>query len=209
LTEEKNEAIKLKGTMSIRISEIEAMNSQQDDRLAALEVEIKQLKENHEAETNKLRIEAAEAKFDFKLEKDKKEDVDEKDHLDKLVGNFWSLKDDCFHVATRCCQELERTFSSVGARSQERNFIDGDIVGAMRWIYGKVCTFKGVLSTREDYCACIAARSTASALLRVGCNHIKTCLNPNFTLPIENVRRLSAKALKWGKKFLFDIWSKR
>ena len=112
-------------------------------------------------------------------------------------------------MATRCCEELERTFSSVGARSQERNFIDGDIVGVMRWIYGKVCTFKGVLSTREDYCACIAARSTASALLRVGCNHIKTCLNPNFTLPIENVRRLSAKALKWGKKFLFDIWSKR
>lgn len=132
MTEEKNEAIKLKGTMSIRISEIEAMNSQQDDRLAALEVEIKQLKENHEAETNKLRIEAAEAKFDFKLEKDKKEDVDEKDHLDKLVGNFWSLKDDCFHVATRCCQELERTFSSVGARSREKNSIDGDIVGIMR-----------------------------------------------------------------------------
>jgi hypothetical protein len=50
-------------------------------------------------------------------------------------------------MATRCYEELERTFSSVVTRSRERNFIDGDIVGVMRWIHGQVGFFKGILST--------------------------------------------------------------
>jgi DNA repair ATPase RecN len=137
LTEEKNEAMELKGTMSARISELNMLNSQQDECLAALEAEMKQLKEGHEAKIDKLRREVVEVKVEFKLEKVKKEDaIAQKDHLDKLVGNFWSLKDDCFCVATRCCEELERSFSMVGARPRRKNFIDDDIVGVMRWIYG-------------------------------------------------------------------------
>jgi hypothetical protein len=113
------------------------LNSQQDECLAALEAEMKQLKEGHEAKIDKLRREVVEVKVEFKLEKVKKEDaIAQKDHLDKLVGNFWSLKDDCFCVATRCCEELERSFSMVGARPRRKNFIDDDIVGVMRWIYG-------------------------------------------------------------------------
>jgi hypothetical protein len=39
-------------------------------------------------------------------------------HLNTLVGNFQSLKDDCFCIATSCYEELEKTFSSVGSRSR-------------------------------------------------------------------------------------------
>lgn len=41
LTEEKKEDIKPKGTMSDKISQLEALNSQQDKCLAALEAEMK------------------------------------------------------------------------------------------------------------------------------------------------------------------------
>jgi chromosome segregation ATPase len=158
LTEERNKAIKLKGTMSSKILELQVLNSQQNEHLATLEAKMEWLKESHEAETDKLRRAAAEAKVNFELEKVKKEDaIAKKDHLNTLVGNFRSLKDDYFCVATRYCEELERTFSSIGARSWEKKIIDGDIVGVMRWIHGKVGAFKGVLSTREDYCVWIGA----------------------------------------------------
>lgn len=69
VVEEKNEAIKLKGTMIAKISKIETLNSQQGERLVPLETEMKELKESHEAETDKLRRTNAEEKVDFELEK--------------------------------------------------------------------------------------------------------------------------------------------
>lgn len=68
LTEEKNEAMELKGTMSARISELNMLNSQQDECLAALEAEMKQVKESHEAETDKLRRVATKVTVNFELE---------------------------------------------------------------------------------------------------------------------------------------------
>jgi hypothetical protein len=72
----------------------------------------------------------------------------ERGHLSILYRNFRSLKNDYFSIAARCCSELKRTFSSVGARSRQRNFIDGNIFGVMRWILSEVQAFKGILSTR-------------------------------------------------------------
>lgn len=45
------------------------------------------------------------------------------------------------------------------------------------------------------------------ALLRVGYGYMKACLDPDFKLSIENVRRSTVEALEWGK-ILSDIWSK-
>lgn len=64
----------------------------------------------------------------------------------------------------------------------------------MRWIYGEVGPFKGVQSTLENYYAWIGARSIASAHLGGDCGDVKVCLDPNFKLSLENVRRSSAKA---------------
>jgi hypothetical protein len=96
----------------------------------------------------------------------------------------------------------------VGARSWDRNFIDGDIVGVMRWIHGEVGAFKVILSTQEDYCAWIGAQSTSLVLLRAGFGHLKTCLDPDFKVSIEHVKRSTVEASEWGKNFLFDIWLK-
>lgn len=78
----------------------------------------------------------------------------------------------------------------------------------MRWILSEIRAYKEVLSTREDYCAWIGARSTASVLLKAGCHHVKACTEPNFKVSANSVRRSTAEASEWSKKFLSDIWSK-
>jgi hypothetical protein len=123
-------------------------------------------------------------------------------HLNTIVGNFQSLKGGYFSIGKRYCKELEKTFSSIGARSRERNFHDGDIVGIMKWIYGEVGAFKGIFSTREDYCAWIGARSTNSVLLKVSYGHLKTCLDPDFEVTMESVRRSTIEASEWGIFYL-------
>lgn len=68
-----------------------------------------------------------------------------------------------------------------------------------RWIHAKVGAFNGILSTRGDYCAWICARSTTSVLLKAGCSHLKACLDSDFNVPMENVKRSTIEASEWGK----------
>jgi hypothetical protein len=63
-------------------------------------------------------------------------------------------------------------------------------------------------STRYDYCAWIGARSTTSVLLKARCIHMKTCIDSDFEVSVENIKRSTIEALEQGKKFLSDIWSK-
>jgi hypothetical protein len=48
----------------------------------------------------------------------------------------------------------------------------------MRWVLSETRAFKSVLSAREDYYAWIGARSTASVLLKAGCNHVRVSTYP-------------------------------
>jgi hypothetical protein len=173
-----------------------------------LKAEVKRLKKESEKETDKIRRVSIEISINLQLEQLKTEDLTaERDHLEQLCNNFRSLKGECFNIG-KICDELERTFSSTSERSQERKFIEGDIVGIMQWIFGEVVAFKNILSTRADYCAWIGTQSTASILLKAGCNHMKTCTDLDFEVSIENVWMSTAEASEWGKKFLDDIWSK-
>lgn len=78
----------------------------------------------------------------------------------------------------------------------------------MRWILCENRAYKNVLSTREDYCAWIGARSTVSVLLKVGCAHVKSCTDPDFKVSADSAQRSIVEASKWSKKFLSDIWNK-
>jgi hypothetical protein len=69
----------------------------------------------------------------------------------------------------------------------------------MRWVLSETNSFKSVLSAREDYCAWIGTRSNASILLKVGCNHVKVCTEPNFRVSTNHVRRSILK-LRSGLK---------
>jgi hypothetical protein len=121
--------------------------------------------------------------------------------------NYWILMSHCYTLGNRCRNELERTFSSTEARSQEINFADGDLEGMMRWILSETHAYKGVLSTQEGYYAWIGTRSTASVLLKTGCHHVKTCTKLEFKVSTDSVRRSTIEASEWGKMFLSNIWT--
>jgi hypothetical protein len=58
--------------------------------------------------------------------------------------------------------------------------VDGDLEGMIQWILSETRTYRSVFSTKEDYCAWIGTRSTASILLKAGCSHVRSCTDPDF-----------------------------
>lgn len=74
--------------------------------------------------------------------------------------------------------------------------MDGDTNRAMKWVNGEVESFSGIVSTREDYCACIGAHSAASMLEKVGCKHVKTIGEPDFEVSLEDGKNPSLEASK-------------
>jgi AAA+ ATPase superfamily predicted ATPase len=65
-----------------------------------------------------------------------------------LNENYRILMTNCYTLGNRCYNELTKTFSFAGEKSQERNFIDGDLEGMMRWILSETRAYKSILSTR-------------------------------------------------------------
>lgn len=202
LIEEKN---KVKETLEKKSLEFEASNAEKNKRIESLEAELKQAKEEYEAETSKLKLASAEASSAAEV---KIGDLNKEiNHLRQLKENYKILTSNCYTLGNRCQRELEKAFTSAGATSPKK-CAEGDLEGLMRWILSEIRAYKEVLSTREDYCAWIGARSTASVLLKAGCHHVKACTEPNFEVSANSVRRSTAEASEWSKKFLSDIWSK-
>jgi hypothetical protein len=71
----------------------------------------------------------------------------------------------------------------------------------MCWILSETRTYKGVLSTQEDYCAWIDARSTTSIMVKAGCHHVKAYSEPDFKVYADKVKRSIIEASEWGKCF--------
>jgi hypothetical protein len=106
-----------------------------------------------------------------------------------LNEDYQILLANCHTLGNRYHNELLKTSSSVGALSKEKKFSNGDLKGLMRWVLSETCGFKRVLSTREDYCAWIGARSTASVLLKARCNHVWAFTDLDFRVSAIHVRR--------------------
>jgi hypothetical protein len=96
---------------------------------------------------------------------------------------------------------IVKTFSSIEASSRENNLSDGDLEDLMRWVLSETSAYKSALSAREDYCAWIDARSTTSFLMKVGCNHLKICIDPNFRVSVDTSEDQSSR-LQSGLKIL-------
>jgi hypothetical protein len=103
---------------------------------------------------------------------------------------------------------LNNTFSKVGAFSLEQKFIYGDPDGAIQWINGKAEAFEEILSDRGDFWAFVGARGAVSILEKVGCDHAKAVVQPDFAFSANDVRNPSAEATTLGGKFYSEVWLK-
>jgi hypothetical protein len=103
-------------------------------------------------------------------------------------------------------ETIKTSFASVGAYSNEGNFILGDPEGPIDWINGEAEAFEEILSGRGDICAFSSARGIAAILERGGCEHVKSLAQTEATLSIEGIKDPSAEASLVGGKFFTDIW---
>jgi hypothetical protein len=77
-----------------------------------------------------------------------------------------------------CVGKIKTSFASVGAYSNEGNFVLGDPEGPIDWINGEAEAFEEILSGRGDVCAFSGARGIAAILEKAGCEHVKIQRTP-------------------------------
>jgi hypothetical protein len=129
-----------------------------------------------------------------------------KNHWEKTTAELRSSKERCFEKSMKCVETIKTSFASVGAYSNEGNFVLGDPEGPIDWSNGEAEAFEEFLSGRGDICAFSVARGIAAILERGGCEHVKSLAQTEATLSIEGIKDPSAEASLVGGKFFTDIW---
>jgi hypothetical protein len=102
--------------------------------------------------------------------------------------------------------KIKTSFASVGAYSNEDNFVLGDPEGPIDWINGEAEAFEEVLSGHGDVCAFSGARGIAAILEKAGCEHVKILAQAETVFSIKDIKDPSAEASFVGGKFFTDIW---
>jgi hypothetical protein len=128
--------------------------------------------------------------------------------VQKNVDELHQAKEECYDVAMECCNKLKNSFAKVGVFSMEQNFIRGDPDGVIRWIGGEVEAFDEILSDRGYFCAFAGARGAVSLLEKVGCDHVKDVVQPEFLVSANDIKSPSAEATALSGKFYSEVWLK-
>ena len=163
--------------------------------------------EAQKREIENLRKQLARAKEECILEETRRELSDQwANHLEETVKELRSAKKKCFDKSIECVKKIKTSFASVGAFSQEENFIRGNPEGPLEWINHEAEAFEEILSSRGDICAFSGARGIAAVLERKGCEHVKSLAQSEATLSSEDIKDPSPEASMVGGKFFTDIW---
>jgi hypothetical protein len=132
----------------------------------------------------------------FNVEQTKREiSNNERLKVQKNVEELRRAKEECYNVAMECCSKLKNSFAKVGAFSMEQNFICGDPDGVIRWISGEAKAFDKIFSDRGDFCAFVGIRGVVSLLEKVGCEHAKATVQPEFSVSANDTKNPSAEVV--------------
>jgi hypothetical protein len=113
-----------------------------------------------------------------------------KNYFEKIVAELRSSKERCFEKSIECVKKIKTSFANVGAYSSEDNFIRGDPEGVIEWISSEAKAFEEILSDRGDVCVFSGARGVAAILEKAGCDHVKTLVQTEAALSIDDQSRL-------------------
>jgi hypothetical protein len=103
-------------------------------------------------------------------------------------------------------KDKKTSFANIGAYSSEDNFIRGDPEGVIEWISSEAEAFEEILSDRGDVCVFSGARGVAAILEKAGCDYVKTLVQAEAALSIDDTKDPSAEASLIGGKNFTDIW---
>jgi hypothetical protein len=179
------------------------------ERLKSSEAKLSAQVEAHKVEVQELEKKVAEVTENFNVELTKREISDiERTRVQKNIEELREAREKCYNVAMECTKNLKNIFSKVGAFSSEQKVIRGDPDGVIQWINGEAEAFEEILSDRGDLCAFAGARGVVSILEKVGCDHAKAVVQPDFAFSANDVRNPSAEATTLGGKFYSEVWLK-
>jgi hypothetical protein len=177
------------------------------DKVKGDEANFKAQSEIQRNEIENLQKQLAEAKLKCAIaEADRDASEYWKNYFEKTVAELRSSKERCFEKSVECVKKIKTSFANVGAYSSEDNFIRGDPEGVIEWISSEAEAFEEILSDRGDVCAFSGARGVAAILEKAGCDHVKTLVQDEAALSIDDTKDPSAEASLIGGKFFTDIW---
>jgi hypothetical protein len=189
-----------------KMKEFEDKQQKDTKHIADLEYALSVQVGLHRSEVQGFEKKLDEVTENFNVEQTKREISDfEWLRVQKNVEELRRAKEECYNVAMECCNKLKNSFAKVGAFSTEQNFICGDPDGVIRWIDGEVEAFDEILSDREDFYAFAGACGVVSLLENDGCEHVKTVVQPEFSVSANDIKNPSAKAVALSGKFYSDV----
>jgi hypothetical protein len=158
-------------------------------------------------EIEELRKQLAEAKVKCAVaEADREASEYWKNYFEKTVEKLHASKERCFEKSLGCVKKIKASFANVGAYSNEDNFIRGDPEGVIEWISEEAEAFKEILSDHGDVCAFSGARGVSAILEKASCNHVKTFVQAEAALSMDDTKDPSAEASFLGGNFFTNIW---
>jgi organic hydroperoxide reductase OsmC/OhrA len=126
-------------------------------------------------------------------------------HLEKNVEELHISKERCFEKSMNCVKKIKTSFANVGAYSSEDNFVRSDPEGTIEWISSEAEAFEEILNDCGNVCAFSGARGIAAILEKAGCEHVKTLVQAEAALFIDDTKDPSTEASLLSGKFFTDI----
>jgi hypothetical protein len=163
--------------------------------------------EAQKCEIEDLQKQLAEAKLKCAIAETDRDTSDYwKNHWEKTTAELRSSKERCYEKSMKCVEKIKTSFASVGAYSNEGNFVLDDPEGPIDWISGEAEAFEEILSGRGDICAFSGARGIVAILERRGCEYVKSLAQTEAALSIEGIKDPLVEASLVGGKIFTDIW---
>jgi hypothetical protein len=176
------------------------------DKIKEDEAASKAQAEAQKREIKDLQKQLTRAKEERILEETKRELSDQWAHLEINVKELRASQRRCYVKSIECVKKVKSSFANVGAFSSEENFSRGNPEGPMEWISHEAEAFEEILNSRGDICAFSGARGIATVFEKKGCEHVKSLVQTEATLSVEDIRDPSAEASMLGGNFFTDIW---
>jgi hypothetical protein len=179
------------------------------DRLKTSEAKLSAQAKAHKVEVEDLKKKLAETRKTIEVAMVKHEiSKIEKSRAQKNAKELHDSKERCYKISLECAKNLKNSFAKVGAYSSEQRFIRSDPDGVIQWISWEVEAFDEILSDRGDFCAFAGARGVVSILEKVGCDHVKAVVQPEFVISANDIKNPSAEASSLSGKFYSEEWIK-
>jgi hypothetical protein len=177
------------------------------DKVKGDEANFKAQSEIQRNEIENLQKQLAEAKLKCAVaEADRDASEYWKNYFEKTVAELHSSKERCFEKSVECVKKIKTSFANVGAYSSEDNFIRGDPEGVIEWISSEAEAFEEILSDRGDVCVFSGARGVVAILEKAGCDHVKTFVQAEAALSIDDTKDPSTEASLISGKIFTNIW---